>query len=305
MTFAYPLVLLLLALPIALIVREWRGRGQRIVLPFDHAPRKGGRWLPAVVRSAQSLAPLLLAVVLILLSGPRQLSEPRTQRVLTNIEFCLDVSGSMSSQFGEGTRYDAAMKAINEFLEYRKGDAYGLTAFGSSVLHWVPLTSDPSAFKCATPFLNPERLPNWFGGGTMIGMALNQCLKVLSAREEGDRMIILVSDGWSWDLDDGNDEVVARKLRAANIVVFTIHTDDSEPPSQLHTIAQITGGHVFGAADPAKLKEVFARIDKMKLTRLEKTLPEAMDWHAPFCIVGLSVLGAAALAQLGLRYTPW
>jgi Ca-activated chloride channel family protein len=305
MTFAYPWMLLLLLIPVALLVREWKGRGQRVVLPFDHARRRGGRWLSFTMRLAQSFTPLLLAAAVLILAGPRELAEPRSKRVITNIEFCLDVSGSMTAQFGDGTRSDAAIQAINDFITYRKGDAFGLTIFGSSVLHWIPLTSDPSAFKCSPPFLRPEKLPIWFGGGTMIGMGLNACLKVLAAREEGDRMIILVSDGWSFDLYDGQDEAIARKLRENNVVVYTVHCAEDAPPTQLHTIADITGGHVFAAGDPQALREVMKRIDKMRQTRLEKTLPESQDFHKPFSIAGLSLLGVAVLALFGLRYTPW
>jgi len=321
-TFAYPAVLLFLALPIVLLVREWKNRGQRVVLPFDHAPRKGGRWLSFFMRTAQSFAPLLLAVAIILLAGPRELAEPKTKRVITNIEFALDVSGSMTSTFGDGTRSDAAIKAINDFITFQQEtkkpvakegpkesekdrDAFGLTIFGSSVLHWIPITTDASAFKCSPPFLRPEKLPEWFGGGTMIGMALNNCMKVLAAREEGDRMIILVSDGESYDLWGGADEVIARKLRESNISVYTIHTAEDAPPAQLHTIADITGGAVFAAGDPDALRQVMKRIHEMRKTRMEKTLPETQDFHGPFSIAGLSALGAVLLAMFGLRYSPW
>jgi Ca-activated chloride channel family protein len=117
---------------------------------------------------------LILAVVIVLLAGPQQLSAPRTKRVLTNIEFCVDVSSSMRTPLGDGSRYDSSMKAIDSFLDIRKGDAFGLTFFGNNVLHWVPLTSDPSAIRCAPPFMKPENVPIWMGG-TMIGKALLAC----------------------------------------------------------------------------------------------------------------------------------
>ena len=104
----------------------------------------------------ESLPALILLVAILILAGPQKTGEPRTKRVMSNIEFCVDVSGSMTAQFGEGTRYDASMAAINGFLDYRKGDAFGLTFFGVEVLHWVPLTTDVSAFRCAPPFMNPK-----------------------------------------------------------------------------------------------------------------------------------------------------
>ena len=129
---------------------------------------------------------------------------------------------SMTTPLGEGTRYDASMKAIDEFLKIRQGDAFGLTFFGNNVLHWVPLTSDPSALRCAPPFMKPENVPHWMAG-TMIGKALLACKEILTSREEGDRMIILVSDGDSFDLSGGNDESVAQTLRKNNITVYSIH----------------------------------------------------------------------------------
>jgi len=148
MPFTYWPILLLLLIPPLLLVWVWRRRGRSVVLPFDHGQQKSGRWLKAILDTAQSLPALLLAVAIVLLAGPQQFSEPKTKRALTNIEFCVDISGSMTARFGEGTRYDASMKAIDEFLDFREGDAFGLTFFGNSVLHWVPLTTDTSAIRC-------------------------------------------------------------------------------------------------------------------------------------------------------------
>ena len=83
--------------------------------------------------TAESVPALILAVVIVILAGPQQLSEPRLKRALTNIEFCVDVSGSMNARFGDGTRYDASMSAIDDFLDYRDGDAFGLTFFVDSL----------------------------------------------------------------------------------------------------------------------------------------------------------------------------
>ena len=210
--FRHPIVLMLLVVPGALLLWVWRGSGRSVVLPFDHGTQRSGSWLKFALRLAESLPPLVLAVAVLLLAGPQKWDEPRTKRVLTNIEFCVDVSGSMMSKFGDGTRYDAAMDAINGFLDFRKGDAFGLTFFGNNVLHWVPLTTDTSAFRCAPPFMRPGTLPYWLSG-TEIGKALLACRKVLLEREEGDRMIVLITDGFSADLYGGKDEEVAHRLK--------------------------------------------------------------------------------------------
>ncbi len=305
MSFAHPPVLLLLVVPAWLLWWVWHRSGRRVVLPFDHGRQGDGTGLRVTVDLAESVPGAILAVVVLILAGPQRTGEPKTKRTLTNIEFCVDVSGSMLTPFGDGTRYDTSMKAINDFLDFRsKGDAFGLTFFGNNVLHWVPLTSDVSAFRCAPPFMKPDNLPPWFGG-TMIGKALLACKTVLLGREEGDRMIILITDGMSFDLINGADEEVARTLRENQIVVYAVHVSDTEVPPPLATITAKTGGEVFNPGDPEALKAVFRRIDAMRETRLEKTAAETLDDFGPFCAAGLSLLGLGALAGFGLRYTPW
>ena len=304
MSFTYPLVLISLVVPAALLVGVWRREGRRVVLPFDHGrPGAGRRWR-FLINLAESLPALVLAVVVLVLAGPQRFGEPKTKRALTNIELCVDVSGSMTSPFGDGSRYDTSMKEIDEFLNYRKGDAFGLTFFGNNYLHWVPLTSDVSAIRCAPPFMRPEMAPPWMGG-TEIGKALRGCKKVLAERQEGDRMVILITDGDSFDLFGGNDLAVAKELKDANIAVFTIIVGYDQIQGEMQNICTLTGGEAFIAGDATALKAVFKRIDQMSQTRLEKTLAEATDWFTPYCIAGLALVGLGTLSLFGLRYTPW
>lgn len=305
MNFQYPWALLFVPLvAVPLIVWTWRRRGRNVVLPFDHSRAGRGNWLRGTVNFALTLPLLLFAVVIVILANPLQLSEPKTRRILTNIEFCVDISGSMTASFGDGSRYDGSMEAINDFLDYREGDAFGLTFFGNSVLHWTPLTSDASAIRCSPPFMRPESVPGWFGG-TAIGKALLACREVLAAREEGDRMIILVSDGNSWDIENGNDIELAKKLRGDNIIVYAVHISNSAVPDSIVNITSLTGGEVFEPGDPEGLKIVFQRIDEMQQTRTEKIAAETMDHFAPWCFAGLILVGLITTTQFGLRYTPW
>lgn len=304
MSFTYPAALFALILPAALLLHVWRRHGRRVVLPFDHGQQKRGVGLGFLINLAECLPALVLAGAITILAGPQRLDAPKSRRVLTNIEFCVDISGSMTAKFGSGTRYDASMAAIDEFLDYRKGDAFGLTFFGVAVLHWVPLTTDASAIRCSPPFMRPGSTPSWFNG-TMIGKALLACRDVLTSREEGDRMIILVSDGNSSDLTNGNDMELAKKLKADNIVVYAVHVAGGSIPDPIVNITSITGGEVFNPGDPGALQSVFARIDQMQGTRLEKVSAETLDDFWPYCLVALSLLGMHLLTLFGLRYTPW
>lgn len=304
MTFAHPWLLVLLVLPVGLATFLWRRGGRRVPLPFDHQPIRRARLLDFLIRSADLLPILLLGIAIAILAGPRRFEQPRSEREMTNILFCLDVSGSMMAEFGAGTRYDAAMEAVNDFITFRKGDAFGLTVFGSSVLNWIPLTNDVSAFQCAPPFLKPDVLPPWFGG-TSIGMALRSGEKTLLAGETGDRMIVLFTDGMSFDLTNGQDLVIAESLKANRIKVYGIHVAEGGAPDEVGVIASVTGGEVFSAGDPGALKAVFSQIDEMEKAPLKRLTPDPVDFFQPFAIAGLGIGAMYLLTLFGLRHTPW
>jgi len=253
---------------------------------------------------AHSLPYALVALAIVLLAGPLRPQEPEEKRVMTNINFLLDVSGSMMSPFDQGTRYEAAMDKLLQFVDYRQGDAFALTIFGSNVLHWCPLTMDASALRCSKPFLAPDKLPPVFGG-TLIGLGLEACIRNLVQQPEGDRMIILLTDGYSADLSGGNDAEVAKKLRDNHITVFAIHVAEGSPPVEIGLITSMTGGEVFSAGDVNSLQSVFTRINAMTRARVEKQAADMADAFPPFSLAGLGVLGAWAFCLFGFRYTPW
>ena len=303
MTFAFPAVLILLALPVLLLVWEWRRRGTVLAMPFDHSGAKRGRGLEGVVKLVNLCAPLLLAVAIVLLAGPQRPLSQGNQRVLSNIEFVLDVSGSMTATFGDGRRSDKAVEALQEFVGHREGDAFGVTLFGTEVLHWVPLTQDLSALKHSAPFMKPEAMPPYMGG-TRIGLALRSVHRILANRPEGDRMIILISDGMSADLRGQGDKIAA-DLRGADIVLYYIHVASGQPQQEVYEIAARTGGEAFIAGDPAALQTVFERIDSMRPAKFEPETPIPADNFRPFALAGLSLLGLQLLSLFGIRFTPW
>lgn len=305
-SFTYPWVLAALFVPFGLMLWVWIGRRSRIVMPFDHGIQPKGSLLRALIDVARMLPAVVLAIVIVILAGPQRLGEPKSKRVLTNIQFCVDVSGSMNGRFGDGTRYDASMSAINEFLDFREGDAFGLTFFGNEVLHWVPLTSDPNAIRCAPPFMNPRNPghPNWLVG-TEIGKALLECRKEMIKREEGDRMVVLVSDGVSSDLNSGSDMQIAKRLFDDRITVYAIHIGGGEAPGTIVNITNHTGGEVFTPGDPGALQRVFRKIDQMQGTRMEKISAEVLEYLQPFALASLIAVALAVLSSFGLRYTPW
>ena len=310
MSFRFPMLLLLLVLPVVLAFWLWARRGQPLVIPFDHGTQRSGRHLRALVVLSEMALPLLLAVTILLLAAPRRMAPPRDQRILTNILFCLDVSGSMTARIGRSQqngeplrRYDAAMLAIQEFCSFRDGDAFGLTIFGNEQLHWLPPTRDLSAIKYSVPFLDPETLPRWFGG-TEIGAALDACRKELAETQEGDRAIILVTDGSSADLGGSQTQQFGARLQADRVRVYCILIGSSDG-ADVQQICDMTGGRLFEAGDPDTLTYVFREIDQMQKARFKAVATTWVRWDRPFLLAGLSLLALYAITQLGLRFTPW
>lgn len=307
MMFAHSWVLLFLVLPVLLLLWEWGWRRDRTPFPVDHAAHRPRRWTGGGLKLAAGLPALLLADGVLLLAGPQRLDDPRNVRELTNIEICLDVSGSMGWPISTGAnqvRYEAAMDAIGRFTEARRGDACGLTIFGGETVRWTPLTKDLDAIRLATPFLDPESQPIHMRS-TRIGGALRACLATLSQQDEGDRMIVLVSDGQSQDLGGGEASKIGRELSDAEISLFAIHIGDGEAPAQLSEVVGPTGGAVFAAHDKQALQRVFDEIDAMQLVKLKPASPKPIDWYGPFAMAGIVLLAVHLFAQLGLRYTPW
>jgi Ca-activated chloride channel family protein len=276
------------------------GAGPGVVLPFDHKAHPERKWLRRLLFIFDAAPLLLLAAAVILLAQPQMLKQPRGERSLTNIQICLDVSGSMS-----GPRYRMASEAVTEFTKAREGDAFGLTIFGSHQIRWIPLTKDLNAIRNAMPFANPDNQPLHMSG-TAIAAALRYCRDNMEAEAaEGDRLIILVSDGFSSDLGAGQEYQVGQELKDAKITLYHIHVAEDEIPSEVVELARLTGGEAMAASDSHSLATVFKHIDRMKPARFRSVGTVPMDHFRPFSIAALCLVGLHALGLLFMRYTPW
>ena len=96
-SFGQPVYLVALVAPIALLVWVGTRKGGRVAMPFDdvvgESRRARGAVLGVSLKVAESLPALLLAVAVIMLAGPQKVGAPKTKRRMTNIQFCIDVSG--------------------------------------------------------------------------------------------------------------------------------------------------------------------------------------------------------------------
>ena len=322
MIFLHPQWLALLALPVILAFWEWIRRGQPIALPFDHGTQRRGLVMRFLVLCANCLPSALLALAIIFLAHPVTFLPPERERMLSNVQFVLDTSGSMaephgSQAAGRNRRFDSAMDSIEKFINYRKGDAFGLSIFSRHFIHWVPLTLDTQSIMLSRPFIQPDNpridppsmgrhgLPDALWGITYVGKAMYGAADVLAQRPVGDRMMILLTDGESSDITPPQDGPIIADMRAKNITVFTILLSDEVMQPQLLGIARATGGDAFQALTPEALQAVFKRIDEMKKVVVLEKKPQVADFYDPFFLPAIGVLALAALASFGLRFTPW
>ena len=309
MSFHHPQLLWLLALPVIWGFWQWVRHGHPLVLPFDHGQQREGRWLRALANLAGTLPAVLLAIAVLMLAGPRRPAPPLDERILNNIIICLDVSGSMGIPFGQkGTRFEAAVEATKQFCSFRSGDAFGLTIFGSEYIHWIRPTKELSAIINATKYVRPNNLPGWMGG-TLIANALRGCRDELVRIPEGDRAIVLITDGDSGDFQNGGDRTVAQELADQKIRVFSVRIGDNNfggmGSNGLYTIASTTGGKVFTAGDPSTLNTVFREIDGMQKAKFKQVTADWVDDYTPLAVAGLATALLLGISMLGLRYTPW
>jgi len=322
MIFLHPQWLVFLVLPVALAFWEWVRRGHVLALPFDGTKPRSGWLLRFLVLCANTLPSCLLALAVLLAAHPVKFKPPEVERKLTNALILLDTSGSMAENHGSQangrhTRFDSAMEAILKFINYRAGDAFGLTIFSRSFIHWLPLTLDTQSIALARPFIVPNNpridppqmgrhgLPDELWGITYIGKALLGATELLAQRPTGDRMVILLTDGESDDIKPPRDQEIISALRAENITVFGILLTDEKIEPALVRIAQESGGAVFNAATPEALHAVFSRIDEMKKVVVLEKKPRLSDHYTPFLWPSLGVLLCSLLALFGLRFTPW
>ena len=304
MTFAHPWGLLALVVPLALcLVELWRS-GPVVRLPLDHGDQRPGHWLRRILLASSCLPALLLAIAIVLVCRPQTLEPPRHERKLTNVEFVLDVSGSMMSPFGSGTQYDAAMDAIQTFTGRRRGDAFGLTIFGNEVLRWTLLTKDLTAIRSATLFLRPELLP----GNLAAPKSARPCAsatKTCWRRGDGDRLIILLTDGASADLGNGAAEANRRRTGCrSHRPVRCVHRQ-RRPAGGIDRIG--AGGRRPGLLDqkPAGPHGHFRSYRPDATSDAQAAARRRIDHFGPLALLGLIVAGVYQATLFGLRYTPW
>jgi len=205
-----------------------------------------------------------------------------------DLMLAVDLSGSMEiADFVlKGHKVDrlTATKAVaGEFIERRVGDRVGLILFGDKAYLQAPLTFDRKTVRT----LLDESVIGLAGDKTAIGDAIGLAVKRLKDNPEGQRVLILLSDGANtagtvaplqaadlaakaglkvYTVGIGADEMVIRDMLGSRKVN---PSQDLDEPT-MRGIAEKTGGRYFRARDVAELETIYRLLDELEPVERDK-----------------------------------
>lgn len=231
-SFAWPHLLWLLFVPVALLVTELLTRRRRAAAggrPKLLRAEAGARTLQMVSPLAGPLstrrtrfwlcAGLALAVV--------ALARPQWGRIeeqvfdqSREILLAVDLSRSMLAQDVKPSRLDRAKLLIQSLLERLEGERVGLVVFSGTAFLQSPLSSDYEILREFLPALNPDYLPE---GGTNYHALLDTTVQAFSSGTAADRFLIVLSDGEATD-DNWKSAVDSLKDKGIRVIGLGVGT---------------------------------------------------------------------------------
>jgi Ca-activated chloride channel family protein len=325
----WPYVLLLAPLP--LVVRWLLGRRTRqqaaLIVPdvsyfrpdgTDTGLGGPGRWPWKLL-----LLWLVWLAVLAAAARPQWTGDPVTLPTTgRDLMLAVDISGSMGTedmQIGNRlvNRLTVVKNVVSDFVERRQGDRVGLILFGTNAYLQAPLTFDLASVNR----LLTEAPVGIAGGKTAIGDAIGLAVKRLRQRPQGDRVLILLTDGANNVGEVAPDKaaelasvediriytigVGAKSMRMPSIFgVFSsgiINPSAELDEETLQDIAGLTNGRYFRAENTEQLMEIYSLIDAMEPIEQEAETyrPIAALYYWP---LGTAWLMAMWLLALDLRW---
>jgi len=207
MTFAWPLLLLLLALPGALLAWEFSHRRRAAALSRPKILRAEAgphslRLSPSHAQPATVAKPRFwlwagLALAIIALARPQwgRLEEPVFDQS-REILLAVDLSRSMLTPDVKPSRLERSKLLIQSLLERLAGERVGLAVFAGTAFLQSPLSADYEILREFLPALGPDFLPE---GGSNYGALIETALGAFGTTTAADRFLVILSDGEATD----------------------------------------------------------------------------------------------------------
>lgn len=283
--FAWIWVLVALPLPLLFYLLPRRGEQQPAALKV---PQLIQGLETTTQRKSSNKFRLFIAIIawiaLVLAAArPEWLGEPVSIPAEgRDLMIAVDLSGSMKIDDMQinGRQVDRLKMikyVLSDFIERRVGDRLGLILFADTAYLQAPLTYDRDTVN---QLLN-ESLIGLVGEQTAIGDAIGLAIKRFNAREESNKVLVLLTDGQNTAGNITPEQ--ANELAINNgVTIYTIGVGADKMlvqsffgsrqinPSQeldedmLSKIASSTGGQYFRARDVESLQKIYATLDELE-----------------------------------------
>lgn len=320
--FANPEFLwLLLLLPLLALWMGRRGHSAAVQYPTVETVRKLGAARRTSAGAWMTTLRLLALTFLIIALARPQRGNTSKEVNISGIDMILavDVSGSMEAmdyqRAGEQvSRLELVKEVVGKFVEDRPNDRIGLVAFAGRPFLVSPLTLDHDYL-----LQNLSRLRvGLVEDSTAIGSGLASSINRLRDTHAKSKIIVLLTDGVN-NAGKIAPLTAAEAAHAMGVKVYTIAAGSNGPapvpmtdaygqrhivmiPAEvdeknLRSIADITGGRFYRAADADSLVRIYKEIDQLeKTTQTMKKFEHYNDLFALALIPAFLFLGA----ELGL-----
>lgn len=314
-TLLFPWAALLLPLPVLarwLLPPRPASAAGALRVPFFDRLGAGGPALTAGRGSRSLMAAAALAWLLLIGAAMRPAWVGPPQPLPAegrDIMLAVDLSGSMGREdfLTDGRpadRLDVVRAAADAFIARRRGDRIGLVLFSDRAYLQAPLTYDHGVVAR----LLDQAQVGLTGTETAIGDAIAIAAKRLKDRPEGDRVLILMTDGAS-NAGVTTPERAAELAKSLGIRIYTIGvgatrmrvqglfgTQVVNPSADLDEttltrIADETGGKFFRATDAEGLAQIYREID-----RIEPVAADPLQMRPQVSLVHLPLAGALVIA---------
>lgn len=208
------------ALPLgALLFALHRRRRRRLAALAD---RRALAHLIEGWREGRAGARLLLWFAALLLVGVA-LARPQwgfrwddVRRRGLDILILLDTSRSMLAEDIKPNRLQQAKWGVRDLVHQLQGDRLGLVTFAGDSYLQCPLTIDYAAFLMTLDDVYVGVIPR---GGTAIARALRTAIETFEKQSEGERVVILITDG---EDHEGDPLALVDELKAKGVRVYAV-----------------------------------------------------------------------------------
>jgi Ca-activated chloride channel family protein len=264
MTFAWPQLLLLLAVPAALAAWEAARRRRAAAAAHPkivraeagpHSLRLTGPGTPAGGRGrARWWLAAGLALAIVALARPQwgRIDEPvfdQSREVL----LALDLSRSMLTPDVLPSRLERSKLLIQALLDRLDGERVGLVVFAGTAFLQSPLSADYEILREFLPSLRPDFMPE---GGTNYGAMIDTAAAAFGDGA-ADRFLIVLSDGGATD-EDWRSHLGRLKARGIRVIGLGVGTSAGAliPDGAGGLVKDDRGAAVLSRLDNSTLREL-------------------------------------------------